>query len=60
MSTPVDKKRHMETQRAWLTTRIAQIQLNGWYGTLTVKFEGGVMRIIERMEKEIPPQIDES
>lgn len=52
------KARHHDVQRAWLASVLATAQLRGFYGTLTLKLEGGIIKRVEKMETLIPPTTD--
>ncbi len=45
-----------DTQRVWLSRKVAELQVRRWHGTLEVKFTDGNMTLLEKHDKEIPPQ----
>lgn len=55
--TPEDRKKQREQHLVWLTQLIAQAQLRGFYGTLSVTMEDGVIRRVVKEESLKPPPV---
>lgn len=45
-----------ETQRVWLNRKVADLQARRWHGTLEIKITDGKMTMLDRHDKEVPPQ----
>ncbi len=52
----VQQKARLESQRLWLNRKVMDLQSKRWHGTLEIKITDGAMTLLERHEKEIPPQ----
>lgn len=52
MAVPIEKRRDMDHQRAWLSQVINQLQVSGYYGVLEIKFQAGAMADVTQHDKK--------
>jgi hypothetical protein len=55
MAIDASKRREQDLQRAWLDGEIIAKQQREWFGTITLKFEGGIMKVYDETSRKIPP-----
>lgn len=55
MPTPVERRRELEMQTAWLESLVAQAQLSHWYGKLIITMEDGEVKRVVKEESLKPP-----
>lgn len=48
--------RQDESDRAWVESLLASVQQRAFFGNLTLKFEEGVLKRVEKVESLIPPR----
>lgn len=46
-----------ETDRAYVQSLLSSAQQRGFYGTLTLRLEGGDLKRVEKNESLVPPRV---
>lgn len=57
---PVEKRRVHEHERAWVVSLLAAAQSKEWFGTITIKMQGGRVTQSLHEEVKIPPKLPPS
>ena len=55
MAADLKKRKKWEQERIWLEQLVSQIQLKGFYGKITLTFEQGHIRRVQKEESLKPP-----
>ena len=49
------QRNKMDGQRTWLNSIVANVQAKEWYGTFTIKFQGGYITLVRKETNLTPP-----
>lgn len=50
------RRREQDSQLAWLESVLKDLQRRGWFGTVTIVLEEGMVKRLKREESLLPPK----